>query len=594
MNFIDGIAISNYRSFGSEIQKIGPFSKVNIFIGKNNSGKSNILRFLLQEYSALRSHVFGSQSFSFKDNNDVHIGLTNQNIKLGVGINLNDSIKLRNYYQDLEAREISDDSISDITGLIPRIKKINSDKNNLFWMIFTGNSEQNIDESTTDNIIKLTEDLQLVDLDFLEQEIRHTEHNNKITQVGEILRQIMFDFLPRINVSLISAIRNINSTNEYDKNEFDGSGLILELAKLQDPEFDKHSQSRSLFNKIELFLQEITQSRYAKINIPFSREYIKVDLYGNGNFLPLESLGTGIHDTIILASACTILTNQIVCIEEPELHLHPFLQKQFLNYIINNTNNQYFISTHSAHLLNNSKVSIFHITLENGASIVSSAFNISDKFSICQDLGYQPSDLFQTNSIIWVEGPSDRIYLNYWIKAIDPDLIEGLHYSIMFYGGKLLSHLTPKDDESINEFISLRKLNQNLMIVMDRDKDSPTKTINSTKARIKENLVEKPELAWVTCGREIENYLNPELLLQVIKDSHPRKGVYLLQGVGQFDTVTKYVNKSGEVFTYDKLRVALRYIEVEQQPDFERLDLDKRIKTVIKFIRESNNLSEEE
>ena len=60
----------------------------------------------------------------------------------------------------------------------------------------------------------------------------------------------------------------------------------------------------------------------------------------------------------------------------------------------------------------------------------------------------------QANSVIWVEGPTDRIYLNHWIQPVDPALKEGLHYSIMFYGGRLLSHLTANDPE-VDEFISL-------------------------------------------------------------------------------------------------------------------------------------------
>jgi len=43
---IKGFGISGYKSFGITLQRIGPFSKINIFIGKNNSGKSNILYLL--------------------------------------------------------------------------------------------------------------------------------------------------------------------------------------------------------------------------------------------------------------------------------------------------------------------------------------------------------------------------------------------------------------------------------------------------------------------------------------------------------------------------------------------------------------------
>ena len=43
---IDGFSISGYRSFGPGQIRIGDLSRLNVFIGKNNCGKSNILRFL--------------------------------------------------------------------------------------------------------------------------------------------------------------------------------------------------------------------------------------------------------------------------------------------------------------------------------------------------------------------------------------------------------------------------------------------------------------------------------------------------------------------------------------------------------------------
>src|SRR4051812_20932482 len=53
--FVDGISIGGYRSFGA-VQRMGPFSKINIFIGSNNSGKSNILKFIHEHLS----HLVGS------------------------------------------------------------------------------------------------------------------------------------------------------------------------------------------------------------------------------------------------------------------------------------------------------------------------------------------------------------------------------------------------------------------------------------------------------------------------------------------------------------------------------------------------------
>src|SRR5690606_24284695 len=45
-NLISGFSISGYKSFG-DTQHISPLNKINLFVGQNNSGKSNILRFVI-------------------------------------------------------------------------------------------------------------------------------------------------------------------------------------------------------------------------------------------------------------------------------------------------------------------------------------------------------------------------------------------------------------------------------------------------------------------------------------------------------------------------------------------------------------------
>src|SRR5258708_25280932 len=43
-----GFGLANYRSFGETGFVVGDIKKVNVFIGKNNSGKSNVLRAISQ------------------------------------------------------------------------------------------------------------------------------------------------------------------------------------------------------------------------------------------------------------------------------------------------------------------------------------------------------------------------------------------------------------------------------------------------------------------------------------------------------------------------------------------------------------------
>ena|ERR1051326_908365 len=63
---INGFGLSGYRSFGHELQRIGPCLKINLLIGQNNSGKSNILRFLCDRYSQL-AHLPAGNEWKLQD-----------------------------------------------------------------------------------------------------------------------------------------------------------------------------------------------------------------------------------------------------------------------------------------------------------------------------------------------------------------------------------------------------------------------------------------------------------------------------------------------------------------------------------------------
>jgi len=305
----------------------------------------------------------------------------------------------------------------------------------------------------------------------------------------------------------------------------------------------------------------------------------------DGKTLPLSSLGTGIHEVVILAAASTVLEKMIICIEEPELHLHPILQKRLCKYLSEKTNNQYIISTHSAHLLDTPDTGIFHVRFENNATVVENVINADQKTSIFADLGYRSSDLLQSNCIIWVEGPTDRIYLNHWIHECEPKLIEGIHYSIMFYGGRLLSHLTAEDLE-VNEFISLRRLNRYISIVIDSDKSKSEDIINATKNRIKEEFDKGPGYAWITQGREIENYIAPEVMENAIKKNYPMANV-LENKTDHFAHLYYYKDKTDNlVENVDKVKIA--HTVTEEKLSLDILDLKDQIKKLIKFINNAN------
>lgn len=248
----------------------------------------------------------------------------------------------------------------------------------------------------------------------------------------------------------------------------------------------------------------------------------------------LSRSGSGLKTVILVLLNLLVIpdieqiepSEYVFAFEELENNLHPSLLRRLLRYIERfalDNNCAIFLTTHSSAALDQFRradhaqfIRVSHDGQHASTQTISAHF---DHSQVVGELGARASDILQANGIVWVEGPSDAIYLNHWIEIFsDGELIEGRDYACAFYGGSLLARTTfTAPGEQEDDLVNLIPLNRHVALICDSDRNSKGAPLKKRVTKAQAALGDiNNAMIWITAGKEIETYLPGTVIGQAL------------------------------------------------------------------------------
>ncbi|KFF19233.1 AAA family ATPase [Chryseobacterium sp. JM1] len=339
--------------------------------------------------------------------------------------------------------------------------------------------------------------------------------------------------------------KNYNLSSDIDV--FTGVHLYNEILDAR----NSKKETRSRFETFEKFIsQYFFDGKAIEIIAEFNKganrkgdntnEIISIHIEGEKHSRDLYHLGDGIQALILLMYKIFMADeNTYIFIDEPEINLHPGMQRLFLEQITSNSyltdkNLTYFISTHSNHFLDltleEDNISIYsfyaNVDRDGDKMLIIKNANTGDN-SILKNIGVNNSSVFMANCSVWVEGISDRLYIRAFLKAYC-DFInesfpkEDIDFAFFEYAGSNLDHyffdndIEEGEEDEIIADIKAMSLSNRIFLLADSDNVEEDSAKGRRLAKIEsvrsENFIPKIIRAY----REVENLLPNEVWDEIL------------------------------------------------------------------------------
>lgn len=333
-------------------------------------------------------------------------------------------------------------------------------------------------------------------------------------------------------VTVVRARRALTEESTQEGILEEGYGLLERLAELADPaiqeglHFDYPGQRAQFVEEQRAGLTLIREGlRWvlgdATADLSWTRAGLSLTAAGWTGEIETHSDGVLQLVTLVAATVDTSdgAGSRILCIDEPDAHLHPQAARRLMELLSDRTG-QSIIATHAAAIIDSDLASVTDLRRTPNGVRCRPVSQPSEHANLVRSLGNRPSDLVQADTVVWVEGPSDVVYVSRWLKHVAPDIVRGQDYTIMFYGGALLSYTSVFD---VSSLVRLVELGWRLAVVVDSDISDPDDDgIGPAKEQIRNALEVEHGLYWQTGGYTVENYVPRELFAAAVGRAHPK------------------------------------------------------------------------
>ncbi|MGB2913613.1 MAG: AAA family ATPase [Pyrinomonadaceae bacterium] len=527
---IGGLFVDHQDVYKTEavdpFELLEPLSRVNIFVGANNTGKSRFMRSISR---TVEPEVKLAELFPFRDaiSRDINV-LSGVFSELGIGTFGSLGPHDFSYLLEQLAKERVHLDQDDFAQLREQIGKWNvAASSGTIPPIFIDGDKERLWQAVEPFVLKVR--------GFIRQ---IPEYSVKTLPV-------------RVYIPTLRGLRQFGNSGDdhyfratksayYEGAQTaDGTGTRFDPEKLEiytGLSFFKRLRSlrlgataeRRSVDTYERFLSEtFFQNQSVELTPNESQGVVTIKI-GRDAEQPIHHLGDGVQSAIILSFLPHVLkdTPAFFFIEEPEMFMHPGLQRKVLEFLVSNPFHRFFLTTHSNHLLDLTadvdSVSVFTFTRqqdENSNEDVTPKFSVRAVNAGCKSslelLDVRNSSVFLVNSTIWVEGITDRLYLRemlrqYMAQGQKHDFDEDVHYSFVEYGGSNIIHWSFLD--SARPHIEVDRLCAQAMVIVDGDGgEKMDRKALILKKLGRDRFIELP-------GRKIENMLPYSVIRSIVSD----------------------------------------------------------------------------